>query len=87
MNKGLLTRIQADAKKYYGEELNIVQLYADPKVANCYVVRVEDKTGNWCFVVNYGYGDDINQAMIEDHIELKPGQKITKRDFGDLRFV
>ena len=85
--KTIKNKITADAEKYYGYKPNIVQVYPDPKVDDCYVVRVEGgEMDNWCFVVNYGYGDDIDDAMIEDCVDLEPGQKINKGMFGELKF-
>ena len=84
--KAIKDKIKKDAKEYYGDDLNIVQVYADPKVSNCYVCRVEDDQGNWCFIVNYNFGKSIHKAMIEDGIGLEPGQKISKKLFGDLQF-
>lgn len=86
VSKSIKNLISKQAKEYYGKKLNIVQVYPDPKVSNTYIVRVEDDQGNWCFVVNYGYGDSIDDAMIDDFIELEPKQKINKSMFGDLRF-
>lgn len=86
-------KINDDIIKYYGEKLDVVQIVKDPKVPTCYVVRINDpekrysNSGNWCFVVNYDITSDIDYAMIEDTIELDAGHKITKKDFGDLRFI
>ena len=76
-------KIQTYVDKYYGMKMNIVQIYADPKVSNCYIVRFETKKDNFACVINFDYGDD---PMIEDGIELEPGQKITYKMFGDPQF-
>jgi hypothetical protein len=86
MNKLLLEKVKKQAAKYYGKELNIVQTYQDPNVPECWVVRVEDVSGNWCFVFNTAFGKTLDDWMIEDGIELEAGQKITKKHFGELRF-
>jgi hypothetical protein len=86
MNKSLLATVKKQAAEYYGKELNIVQTYADPKVSDCWVVRVEDKGGNWCFVFNTSFGKTLDDWMLEDGIDLEPGQKITSKLFGSPRF-
>lgn len=85
MNKQILELIKAGEQGYYGRELNVVQIYRDPKVSSCFVCRVEDDSENWCFVINLMYGDTLEAVMLEDCIELEPGQKINKTMFGDLR--
>ena len=77
-------KIQEYCDKYYGYVVNIAQIYPDPKVNNCYVVRFEngEYSDNFACVLNFNFED----PMIEDGIELEPGQKITKKMFGNLNF-
>jgi hypothetical protein len=88
----LKTAVQETVDKYYGQKMNVVQIYKDPKVEDCYVVRFNDEQGNWCCVLNFGYvkygepNTDSDEAMIEDSIPLEPGQKISKDLFGEPRF-
>lgn len=83
VSKSTKEKIQRYVNGYYESNMNIVQVYPDPKVHNCYVVRFEDEQGNWCCVLNFDYE---NEPMIEDGVDLEDGQKITKRMFGELRF-
>ncbi len=80
----LKSKIQKYCDEYYGYKLNIAQIYPDPKVNNCYVVRFEGGkfSDNFACILNFDYDD----PMIEDSIDLNPGQKITKKMFGDLQF-
>ena len=91
----LKKEIQAIVDKYYDRKMNIVQIFRDPNMEDRgYVVRFEDENGNWCCVLNLGYIDypigddpvDTDDTMIEDGVDLEPGQKISKKMFGALRF-
>ncbi len=90
----LKKRVQKLVDKYYGRKMNVVQIFRDPNVDDdSYVVRFEDKSENFCCILNFSYVDyphedaqPLEDAMIEDYIELKPGQKITKKLFGSPRF-
>lgn len=73
-------RIQTYVDKYYGSKMNIVQIYPDPKVDNCYVIRFKQGDQNFACILNFNYED----YMIDDGIELEPKQKITKKMFGEL---
>jgi hypothetical protein len=87
MSKKVMDMIKKGQQEYFGQELNVVQIYQDPNVAGCYVCRVEDDNGNWCFVLNLRYGSTLDDCMIEDSVELKPGEKITSKLFSKPRFI
>ena len=85
MSQVIKKMIKEGEQDYYGRELNVVQIYRDPKVPASYVCRVEDDS-NWCFIVNIGYGNTLDEAMVEDCIELQPNEKISDQMFGELKF-
>jgi len=85
MNQVIRKMIKDGEQAYYGKELNVVQIYRDPKVQTSYVCRVEDDN-NWCFILNIDYGTTLEEAMFEDYIELKPNEKINSQMFGELKF-
>jgi len=80
-------KIQEYLDKYYGYTVSIVQIYPDPKVSRCYIVRIgNDSDGapaNFACIINFHYESD---PMVDDGVELEPGQKITKKMFGDPQF-